>query len=79
MTSRYFDGSLGCLVSPALDELATQLSFIGRLGPKERDVITDATRESLYTVLHNKLSPGARWFMKSIGYFSRTTSDSCTV
>ncbi|HZU31238.1 MAG TPA: type 2 lanthipeptide synthetase LanM family protein [Candidatus Angelobacter sp.] len=56
MTSRYFDGSLGCLVSPALDELATQLSFIGRLGPKERDVITDATRESLYTVLHNKLS-----------------------
>ena len=53
---RYFDGSLGCLLSPALDELATQLSFVGGLSAKERDVITDATRESLYRVLHYKLS-----------------------
>jgi type 2 lantibiotic biosynthesis protein LanM len=56
MTGRHFDGSLGCLVSPTLDELATQLSFVEGLSAKERDVITDATRESLYTVLHSKVS-----------------------
>jgi len=56
MTLRHFDRSLGCLVSPALDELATQLSFVGRLSARERDVITAATRESLYTVLHSKVS-----------------------
>ena len=54
--SRYFDGSLGCLVAPALDELATQLSFLTGLSAKERDVISNATRESLYAVLHYKLS-----------------------
>ncbi|HEY2113874.1 MAG TPA: type 2 lanthipeptide synthetase LanM family protein [Candidatus Angelobacter sp.] len=56
MTWRHFDRSLGCQVSPALDELATQLSFVGGLSARERDVITDATRESLYTVLHTKVS-----------------------
>src|SRR5215471_14076848 len=56
MTERHFDRSLGCLVLPALDELATQLSFVGGLSARERDVITDATRESLYTVLHSKVS-----------------------
>jgi len=56
MTSRHFDRSLGCLVSPALDELATQLSFVGGLSARERDVITEATRESLHTVLHSKVS-----------------------
>jgi type 2 lantibiotic biosynthesis protein LanM len=56
MTWRHFDESLGCLVSPALDELATQLSFVGGLSARERDVIIDATRESLYTVLHTKVS-----------------------
>ena len=56
MTWRHFDRSLGCLVSPALDELATQLSFLGGLSARERDVITEATRESLYTVLHSKVS-----------------------
>lgn len=56
MTLRHFDRSLGCLISPALDELATQLSFVGGLTARERDVITCATRESLYTVLHSKLS-----------------------
>jgi type 2 lantibiotic biosynthesis protein LanM len=56
MPSRHFDESLGCLVSPALDELATQLSSIAGLSARKRDVITDATRESLYTVLHTKLS-----------------------
>jgi lantibiotic modifying enzyme len=56
MTWRHFDKSLGCLVSPALDELATQLSFVGGLSARERDVITHATRESLYTVLHSKVS-----------------------
>lgn len=56
MTDRHFDKSLGCLVSPALDELATQLSFLSGLSAKERDVITTATRESLYTVLYSKVS-----------------------
>ena len=56
MTSRHFDKSLGCVVSPALDELATQLSLVGGLSPRERDVIIDATRESLYIVLHTKVS-----------------------
>jgi type 2 lantibiotic biosynthesis protein LanM len=56
MTWRQFDRSLGCLVSPALDKLATQLSLVGGLSAPERDVITNATRESLYTVLHTKVS-----------------------
>src|SRR6185369_9688864 len=56
MTLRHFDRSLGCLISPALDELATQLSFVAGLSAREREVIINATRESLYTVLHTKLS-----------------------
>ena len=56
MTLRHFDRSLGCLVSPALDELATQLSRVGGLSARAREVIIDATRESLYTVLHSKVS-----------------------
>src|SRR6476646_1234940 len=56
MTWRQFDRSLGCLVSPALDKLATQLSLVGGLSARERDVVTDATRESLYTVLNSKVS-----------------------
>jgi type 2 lantibiotic biosynthesis protein LanM len=56
MMLRHFDQSLGCLVSPALDELATQLSFGEGLSARERDVITEATRESLNAVLHSKLS-----------------------
>src|SRR5690242_10481333 len=56
MSWRHFDHSLGCLVSPALDELPTQLSFVARLSERERVIITDATRESLYTVLHTKVS-----------------------
>jgi class II lanthipeptide synthase len=56
MTLRHFDRSLGCLISPALDELATQLSNIEGLSVREHEVIADATRESLYTVLHRKVS-----------------------
>jgi type 2 lantibiotic biosynthesis protein LanM len=56
MTSRHFDRSLGCLISPALDELATQLSLVEGLSARERDVITGATQKSLYTVLHSKVS-----------------------
>ena len=56
MTERHFDSSLGCLVSPALDELAAQLSFVAGLSAKDRDVIAHATRESLYTLLHSKVS-----------------------
>lgn len=56
MTWRHFDKSLGCLISPALDELATQLSLVEGLSARERDVVNDATRESLYTFLHTKVS-----------------------
>src|SRR5215213_1190586 len=56
MTWRHFNRSLGCQVSPALDELTTQLSFVAGLSARERDVITDETRESLYTILHSKVS-----------------------
>jgi type 2 lantibiotic biosynthesis protein LanM len=56
MTGYHFESSLGCLVSPALDELATQLSFVGGLSARERNVIADATRESLYAFLHSKVS-----------------------
>jgi type 2 lantibiotic biosynthesis protein LanM len=56
MAARHFDASLGCLVRPAVDELAAQLSSIKPLSASERDVITTASRESLYAVLHNKLS-----------------------
>jgi type 2 lantibiotic biosynthesis protein LanM len=56
MTVPHFAKSLGCLISPSLDELATQLSFVEGLNARERDAITVATRESLYTVLHSKVS-----------------------
>jgi type 2 lantibiotic biosynthesis protein LanM len=56
VTSGHFDTSLGCLISPAVDELATQLARLADLGTCERDVITEATRQSLYTILHSKLS-----------------------
>ncbi|MEN3327102.1 MAG: hypothetical protein V7638_1909 [Acidobacteriota bacterium] len=56
MTLRHFDRSLGCLVLPAVDELAAQLSSVKDLCASERDIITDATRESLYTFLHTKVS-----------------------
>ena len=50
-----FDKSLGCLISPSLDELATQLVSVVTLRAPERDVILGATRESLFEVLHSKL------------------------
>jgi type 2 lantibiotic biosynthesis protein LanM len=56
MAMRHFDASLGCLVRPAVDELAAQLSSIKGLSARECDVITNASRESLYAVLHTKLS-----------------------
>lgn len=56
MATRHFDASLGCLLRPAVDELAAQLSSITGLSARERDVITNANRESLSAVLHNKLS-----------------------
>lgn len=51
-----FDVALGCLASPALDELATQLSQVTWITPREREIILAATRETLYAVLHAKLS-----------------------
>ncbi|MBA3964005.1 MAG: type 2 lantipeptide synthetase LanM [Chthoniobacterales bacterium] len=55
MTRRHFESSLGCLISPAVDELAAQLVFLTELSARERDVVTEATRDSLCTVLHGKL------------------------
>ncbi len=53
---RHFDISLGCLISPAVDEVATQIIFIPGLTARERNVISGAVRESLYAVLDSKLS-----------------------
>jgi type 2 lantibiotic biosynthesis protein LanM len=56
VTSRHFDTSLGCLISPRVDELATQLLYVKGLDAGERDAITQGTRQSLYIVLNSKLS-----------------------
>jgi type 2 lantibiotic biosynthesis protein LanM len=52
VTSRHLDTSLGCLISPALDELATQLVFISGLSTPERAVIIGALRKSLDEILY---------------------------
>lgn len=51
-----FDASLGCLLSPALGELAAQFALVAGLHSREREVVLSATSESLYAVLHSKLS-----------------------
>jgi type 2 lantibiotic biosynthesis protein LanM len=56
VTRRQFDTSLGCLITPALDNLATQLASVVELGAEERDVIVRSARESLHEALHGKLS-----------------------
>ena len=56
VTWRHFDRSLGCLVNPSLDDLATQLVHIPGLGARDSAVIADATRDGIYTVLHTKVS-----------------------
>ena len=56
MTTRHFDCVLGCLVSPAVDELAAQLCFVAGLSARERDAVIVAARELLFAVLHRKLS-----------------------
>jgi hypothetical protein len=40
--------SLGCLISPALDELATQLLSVVALHARERDVVLGASRGALF-------------------------------
>ncbi len=52
MTSRHLDNSLGCLISPALDEVATQLGLISGLSSPERAVISGALRKSLSEILY---------------------------
>jgi type 2 lantibiotic biosynthesis protein LanM len=56
VTERHFDTSLGCLLSPCVDGLATQLALLPGLSAREGDVIVGAVRESLYSVLHTKVS-----------------------
>jgi type 2 lantibiotic biosynthesis protein LanM len=56
VTPRHFDRSLGCLIFPPVDELATQLTFLSELSARERAIIADGTRSSLFSVLHTKLT-----------------------
>lgn len=51
-----FDASLGCLLLPAVEGLATQLARVAGLSRGERDVVVTATRESLQSVLSRKLT-----------------------
>lgn len=48
--------SLGCLLAPSLDRLATQLARVPRLSLHERDILHEQTRESLLSVVHAKLT-----------------------
>ena len=50
-----FDVSLGCLLLPVVEELASQLDRVTGLTSSERDVVVSATRESLYVQLTLKL------------------------
>lgn len=50
-----FDASLGCLISPALGELATQLASVAGLQAHEREIVVAATSESLFEIVHAKL------------------------
>jgi type 2 lantibiotic biosynthesis protein LanM len=52
----HFDVSLGCLLSPHLAKLATQLGAIPGLTPPECEIIFAAARESLIATLHPKLA-----------------------
>lgn len=56
MTPRHFDRSLGCLIFPPVDELATQLTFLSELSASERAIIAEGTKSSLSSVLHTKLT-----------------------
>jgi type 2 lantibiotic biosynthesis protein LanM len=56
VTTRHFDIALGCLISPSVDELATQLTFLSDLSASEREVIANGTRSSLFDLLHAKLT-----------------------
>jgi type 2 lantibiotic biosynthesis protein LanM len=56
VTDRHFGGSLGCLVSPVMAELATQLASLDGLTRPERDAIAEAASESLFNLLNDKLS-----------------------
>jgi type 2 lantibiotic biosynthesis protein LanM len=51
-----FNASLGCLLLPAVEELATQLERVTGLSGGERDLVAAATRDSLYSVLGRKLT-----------------------
>ncbi|WP_164018480.1 type 2 lanthipeptide synthetase LanM family protein [Pyxidicoccus trucidator] len=51
-----FDASLGCLLLPAMGELATWLERVTGLSSGERDIVVAATRESLSSVLTRKLT-----------------------
>ena len=50
-----FEASLGCLVDPAVDNLAAQLHEIHGLHSVEASLVLGATREALLEVLHFKL------------------------
>ena len=52
----HFDASLGCLLSPQVAELATQLGGVAGLSPAEQTVLLKASKESVTTALHTKLA-----------------------
>lgn len=51
-----FTATLGCLVEPGLFRLAAQLQTLSGLGECEREAILAATRTSLLSTLHGKLT-----------------------
>ncbi|MDN3575724.1 type 2 lanthipeptide synthetase LanM family protein [Chitinimonas viridis] len=55
MDTSNFDKCLGCLISPYVDELATQLFSVAGLLEGESQVILRVTGEALQEVLHAKL------------------------
>jgi type 2 lantibiotic biosynthesis protein LanM len=55
MSAAEFEASLGCLIDPAVDNLAAHLLQIHGLRSTEAAVVLSATREALLEVLHSKL------------------------
>lgn len=51
-----FNASLGCLLLPAMEELATRLERVTGISAGERDLVVSATHEALQAVLARKLT-----------------------
>lgn len=51
-----FVPALGCLVEPALGDLAARLTAVPGLGTGERDALCDATREQIHEAVHRRVA-----------------------